>query len=103
MSVITQLLQAAADQLGQRVPKQVSIRQLSRQTTHVLSTIAEEKTSALVTFRGVPRYLLVPIDPDRITALLLSGAPGVFSNAVEDGEAALEAGMIEAPTQKVRV
>lgn len=103
MSIITELLQTAAGKLGTKVPRQVTVRDLSRQTSSVLTAIQAENTSALITYRGVPRYIIAPIDPDQLTSLILAGSPGIFADAVREGEEALKEGKVEAPPESVRV
>jgi prevent-host-death family protein len=97
MSAIAELLQHAARQLATKVPRRVTVRDLSRRTSDVLNQLEAEGTSALITHRGVPRFVIVPIDSDQVSHLILTGAPGLFTDAIAEGELALKQRKVKAP------
>ena len=97
MAVLTDLIQGTAERLAGKMPKRVNVRELSRATTQVLTTLRDEGTSALITYRGVPRFIIMPIDSDHVSELILAGAPGIFTQAVSEGEQALKELKVQAP------
>lgn len=74
-------------------PVRIGARQLSRETASVLSRLYEGRGELLgvVTFRGVPRFLLVPIDQDELLNLALAGVPDLETD-VKEAHAALAEG-----------
>lgn len=56
-------------------PRLVATRELARDMTYVLSGLQKDKQYAVLTNRGAPSFLLVPIDPESWTSLLAATAP----------------------------
>jgi hypothetical protein len=74
-SPLGQLLQGVRKTVFAKMPRQVSTRYLARSMPEVLGKLAQEEQYAVVTNRGVPRFLLVPIDQHSWMSLLASSAP----------------------------
>ena len=95
---IVQLVQTAASRLTDAKPVRVGVRELSRATSNVLSSLYDHRSSevGVVTFRGIPRFLLLPIDPDELTSLALSATDALelSDRDVEAGEKAVVAGRL---------
>ena len=99
MSVITELLCSAADQLAAKIPRRVTARDLSRHTSDVLNILDNQETLAFVTYHGVPRFMIVPINPDHVSQLILTGSPGLFAKTAAEGEVALKDRKVQAPPE----
>jgi prevent-host-death family protein len=69
----------------------VSIRDLQRNTSGVVSEVADSKRPALVTRHGVPVAALVPIDAQDLEDYLLAKASG-FGADIAAADEALAAG-----------
>lgn len=52
-------------------PWKISVRDLSRNVSKVLSRIYEETCPAVVTYRGVPSWVVLPLDQTRLASFLL--------------------------------
>ncbi len=57
----------------------------------VFATLQKERRAAVITFRGFPQFLLVPIDPDQMPSLAWSANPDLF----EDDMRAADEGLVE--------
>ncbi len=90
MNLTERLLRVAEKTVVDQIPHRVTMRDLSRETPKVLSQIRASNSTAIVTYRGVPSFLVVPINPDEFSALLLASAPELFTDAIEDGELELK-------------
>lgn len=73
-TVLAGMLQSAVTAAARQMPIRVNTRDLSRHTTQVLGTLKQSGGSAVITHRGVPSFILVPIAVDVLPELLLSSA-----------------------------
>lgn len=90
-TLLEQLLQGVDEQAATELPRRVSTRDLSRNTADVLARLHREPRSAVITYRGVPSFLLVPIDRGKLSSLLLSISPQLDAD-IADAHEALERG-----------
>lgn len=78
----------------QRAPQHVSVRDLSRQTSQVLTQAQETGRPVVVTYRNVPTWLLVPLDRQQVASDMVRAAqladPDTRYRAALDEEAELE-------------
>jgi hypothetical protein len=84
VSPIAQLVQGLSEKTSGRMPWRISTRDLSRHTTKVLTKLHEDQRAAVITYRGVPAFLVLPIDQSDVFTLFLGNAPELR----EDHEAA---------------
>jgi hypothetical protein len=84
VSPIAQLVQGISEKTSDRMPWRISTRDLSRHTTKVLTKLQEDQRAAVITYRGVPAFMVLPIDQSDVFTLFLSNAPKLR----EDHEAA---------------
>jgi prevent-host-death family protein len=94
MNLVAELLQSASKKAQEQLPWRVSTRDLSRQTTKVLGAVYREQRPAVVTYRGAPAFLVLPLDKDRLSALILGSAPQ-FKAEIDEDEKALAEGRVE--------
>jgi prevent-host-death family protein len=83
----TDLVADPEDTDGPKVPRKVSVRDLSRHLSRELARVMDESSPVVVTHRGSPAWVVLPLDPGKFTTFLLSGASG-FLGAEEDIERA---------------
>ena len=76
--------------LGDRFPVRISTRDLSRNTTSVLSQIKKAGVPAVITYRGVPSFLVAPIEQDELFSLVYAASPHLFDEELRQAGAALE-------------
>ena len=78
MSKLYQFLQAIS--LSDEMPRRVGIRRLSREMPTVFAELQKKRVAAVVTYRGYPQFLLVPLDPDQMPALAWSANPELYED-----------------------
>jgi len=72
-------------------PCRVSTRELSRHTNAVLSGVKKGDSSAVITYRGIPSFLLTPIKHGDLLSALHAASPEMFDNEIHAAETALDA------------
>lgn len=93
-NIVSALVDKLSTKVYEQLPATITIRDLSRKTTKVLREIGDQQRAGIITYRGVPQFLLLPIEPALIHSLLLAGAPGL-SGLLEDGpQAALQSARV---------
>jgi len=83
---VMQLIQGVSEKASDQVPWRISTRDLSRHTTRFLARLQEGHRTAVITYRGVPSFLVIPIARDDLFSLFLGDAPELR----EDHKAARE-------------
>ena len=63
--------------------RRFSVRQLSRETSTVLSWVHDTGRPAVITHRGLPAFVIVPVDEDRLTAWILKSTPEAMHRLAE--------------------
>ncbi len=71
------LLGGVRFQVFTKKPRLVPSRELARSMTEVLGSLQKEEQYAVLTNRGAPSFLIVPIDPESWTSLLVASAPQI--------------------------
>jgi hypothetical protein len=84
MNPIAQLLRGASEKNSGQMPWRITTRDLSRHTSKLLAKLHKDQRTAVVTYRGVPAFLVVPVNQDDLVTLFLGNAPQLR----EDHEAA---------------
>jgi antitoxin (DNA-binding transcriptional repressor) of toxin-antitoxin stability system len=69
------LLGGVTPEVFSKKPRQVSTRELSRSMPEVLGSLRNDRQYVVLTNRGAPSFLIVPIDPQSWTSLLVATAP----------------------------
>jgi antitoxin (DNA-binding transcriptional repressor) of toxin-antitoxin stability system len=79
---------------GGKVPTRIGTRELSRHTTAVLSAIKKAGGPSVITYRGVPSFLIAPIEQDELLTLVLAASPELLRDDISEAELALDRGEI---------
>jgi len=87
---LTRLLQGVSGHVFAKPPATVGARTLQRDMAAVLRKLRDDDQYAVLTMRGVPAFLLVPVDQNAWSSLLAATAPDLTyeANAVAKAEAA---------------
>ncbi len=72
---LTRLLRGVSRSVYAKPPITVGARMLQRDMATVLRKLRGEDQYAVLTMRGVPAFLLVPVDPNARSSLLAATAP----------------------------
>jgi len=91
-NLIARLLQGAGRKVAERVPWRISTRDLSRHTTKVLAKLHKDQRAAVITYRGLPSFLVLPIDRNDFLTFLLSHSPELEEDDEEAARAELAEG-----------
>lgn len=97
---IFKLVKAAMTKLKPGLPRTVTTRTLTRQTSTVLSMLSNERQSAVITHRGLPTFVLIPIELDVLPRLFLAAGPDLFDETVRRANSALEEGEAVVPPSR---
>jgi hypothetical protein len=81
---VSPLAQVVSEKISGGMPWRISTRDLSRHTTKVLAKLHEDQRPAVITYRGVPSFLVLPIDQSDMFTLFWGNSPSLR----EDDEAA---------------
>jgi hypothetical protein len=84
-SPLVRLLQGVHASVFDKEPRSIATRQLARNMSEELTKLSEQNEWAVLTNRGVPRFLLVPIDAGSWMQLLFATTPE-FEAEAELGE-----------------
>lgn len=49
----------------------IGVRELREEATRILQRVREEKAEYIITYQGRPIALLLPLDPDRVEAMMV--------------------------------
>lgn len=71
------LLRGINSRVFSKMPHQVSTRELARSMSDQLGYLRKNEQYAIVTNRGMPAFLVLPIDPKLWMNLLVAAKPGV--------------------------
>jgi hypothetical protein len=82
------LLNHVNDEVFTQMPSTWSIREFVQDYAKLLTRLAEDQRYVILTHRGVPRFLLIPLDLDEFTSLIVASASQFSSGDVVDDEAA---------------
>jgi len=74
---LAQLLRGVSPDVFDKTPTTVSMRDLSRDMASTLAKLRNEESYTVVTMRGAPSFLVIPIDPQAWSSLLVATAPDV--------------------------
>jgi prevent-host-death family protein len=74
---------ADADDGSPLLPWKVSVRELSRQLSKVLTKVKSESRAAVITHRGEPCWVVLPLDQAKFGTFLLSGADCFVASKTE--------------------
>ncbi len=77
------LLGGVSPKVFSKPPREVSSRELARSMSETLGQLREGEEYAVLTNRGVPTFLILPIDPGSWMKLLLASSPGLDSSQSE--------------------
>lgn len=72
---LAQLLGGVSARVFEKMPQTIGMRDLSRGMATMLGKLRSDETYAVLTMRGAPSFLLVPIDPQAWSSLLVATAP----------------------------
>jgi antitoxin (DNA-binding transcriptional repressor) of toxin-antitoxin stability system len=81
MNLISELLRDVGERVSKELPWRISTRDLSRHTTRALAALHTGQRSAVVTYRGVPSFLILPIDQRKLAMLLLASTPDLVERS----------------------
>jgi hypothetical protein len=93
MNLLLQLIQHATSKISDEMPRRISTRDLTRNPTTALESLRHDHRMAVITYRGVPSFLVLPLDRDDMTSLLL-GASAELQKDVRAAHEALDAGLV---------
>lgn len=74
-SPVARLLQGVMQKVASKLPWRISTRDLSRHTTKFLGQLQDEQRAGLITYRGIPSFLVVPIDQSDVFTHLMGNSP----------------------------
>lgn len=97
---IFKLVKEAMGKLKPGLPRTVTTRALARQTATVLSMLKNERESAVITHRGMPTFVLIPIEVDVLPRLFLAAGADLFDATVDQADDALEASEVVVPPSR---
>lgn len=78
-------------------PTRISVKDLANATGEVLTQIRDSKRGTVVTYRGLPSFLVLPLGESAVIGLLASRNSEEFSRAIKEGEEAFSEGRVVAP------
>ena len=78
---LAQLLGGVSAQVFEKMPQTIGMRDLARGMATTLAKLRSEESYTVLTMRGAPSFLLIPIDPQAWSSLLAATAPD--ANTIE--------------------
>ncbi|MDQ6944937.1 MAG: hypothetical protein M3256_01410 [Actinomycetota bacterium] len=76
---LVQLLGGVSAHVFQKMPRTIGMRDLSRDMATTLAKLRTDESYTVLTMRGAPSFLLIPIDPQAWSSLLVATAPDAAS------------------------
>jgi prevent-host-death family protein len=86
--VLEGLVRSVLDRVTSDTLWKFSVRDLARKTSSVLASVYKDRHPAVITYRGVPSFLLLPLDRDDARAVLL-GSAAVVQDRIKRSEESL--------------
>jgi hypothetical protein len=72
---LARLLGGVHNEVFSKAPQTVGLRDLQRDMSSILQKLRVNRDYRVLTNRGAPAFLLIPIDPEAWTSLLVAAAP----------------------------
>lgn len=72
---------------AEQSPWRVSVRDLSQRLSKIFSRVHEERCPAVVTYRGVPTWVVLPLDQSRLASFLLSNMDELTGEIIRSPDA----------------
>lgn len=66
----------------EKAPWRVSVRDLSRNLSKVFSRVHQDSCPTVVTYRGVPTWVVLPLDQSRLASFLLSNVEELTTETI---------------------
>lgn len=70
-----QLLGGVSERVFEKAPQTLGMRELSREMAMTLAKLRSDESYTVLTMRGAPSFLIIPIDPQAWSSLLVATTP----------------------------